>query len=328
VPEPAVRADDPARPVRVLVVNWNGAHLLPACLDSLEAQTCRDDLELVVVDNASTDESLAVLARYPDVRVLRSARNTGFAGGVALGTAGFAGDHVVLLNSDATFATDAVERLVAAVQAPGRDRVGAVTAKLLLGAADSPPPRTVNSTGNVVTRRGNGTDRDWLVPEGQESTDPDVFGFCGGAALLRAAALRDVGGFDAGLFLYYEDTDVSWKLRSRGWTVRYEAAAVAHHLHAASSDTGSALFRFYNTRNSLVVFTRHAPAAVVLGSLARQLSGAVRASVRGGAGAHARARWRGLAAFAARLPQTLSERRALARDARVERRVVSRYLLP
>lgn len=323
--------DRSAAPVRVVVVNWNGAHLLPACLDSLNAQTCRDDLEVVVVDNASTDASRDVLGRYPSVRVLPSPRNVGFAGGVALGTAGFTGEFVVLLNTDATFAPDAVERLAAAARAPGAERVGAVTAKILLGAAGSPGPRLLNSTGNVVTRRGTGGDRDWRVPEGREATDPDVFGFCGGAALLRGDALRDVGGFDPSLFLYYEDTDVSWKLRSRGWTVRYEAGAVAHHLHAASSDAGSALFRFYNTRNSLVVFARHAPAAIVLGSFARQVAGAVRATIgaaTGRPGRHAAARWRGLGAFVARLPRTLTQRNRIGRRARVDRRVVARYLAP
>jgi GT2 family glycosyltransferase len=323
LPHPSDRT--PPR-VRVVVVNWNGEALLPACLDSLEAQTCRADLDVVVVDNGSTDGSLAVLDRYPGVRVVRSPRNTGFAGGVALGTAGLDAEHVVLLNTDATFAPDAVARLLAAVDAPGSERVGAVTAKILLGARDAAGPRLVNSTGNVVTRRGTGGDRDWLVPDGQESTDPDVFGFCGGAALLRGAALRDVGGFDASLFLYYEDTDVSWRLRSRGWTVRYEAAAVAHHLHAASSDATSPLFRYYNTRNSLTVFARHAPAAVVLGSFARQLAGAARAALAPAASGHPGARWRGIGAFLRALPRTLAARRRIARAARVPRRDVARYL--
>lgn len=326
MPEPA----DAAR-VRVVVVNWNGRHLLPACLASIEAQTCRPELEVVVVDNASTDGSEELLSRYPGVRVIRSARNLGFAGGVALGTAGFAGDHVVLLNTDATFAPDAVAALVATAEAPGHERVGAVTAKILLGPAGAPGPRLVNSTGNVVTRRGTGTDRDWLVPDGAEHQDPDVFGFCGGAALLRQEALRDVGGIDASLFLYYEDTDLSWRLRERGWTVRYEPAAVAHHLHAASSDAGSAVFRFYNTRNSLLVFTRHAPARVVAASLARQVAGAVRATaaaVSGDRTGRPAARWRGLAAYLGRLPGALRDRRRIVRTAVVSPDTLARYLQP
>ena len=327
-------------------MSWNGAHLLPDCLDSLLAQTVASELEIVVVDNASKDGTAALLAeRYPGVIVLPSERNLGFAGGADLGAAGFTGEAVALLNNDATFAPEAIEEMLAVLEAPGNERVGAVTAKILLagafrleravsagaaprgsfrrddgwlvpagagapGSAGSAGAlRIVNSTGNVVTRRGAGTDRDWLRTEGDESHDTDVFGFCGGAALLRQAALDDVGGFDRELFLYYEDTDLSWRLRAGGWTVRYCEAAVARHLHAASSDAASPLFRYYNTRNSLTVFARHAPGRVAVGSFCRQAAGWVLAELRRAEPRDVtRARLRGLLAFVRRLPLTLRER--------------------
>jgi Predicted glycosyltransferases len=184
----------------------------------------------------------------------------------------------------------------------------------------------VNSTGNIVTRRGTGTDRDWLRTEGEESRDADVFGFCGGAALLRREALDEVSGFDRNLFLYYEDTDLSWRLRAGGWTVRYCESAVARHLHAASSDSASPLFRFYNTRNSLVVFARHAPVAVVVGSFARQLVGCAIAGIRRSEPRSVTfARMRGLTAFVLRLPRTLRER-ARCRNASVSRAEAARLL--
>lgn len=311
--------------VRAVVVNWNGAHLLTDCLDSLTAQTW-PGLEILVVDNASVDDSLDVLARYPAVHVLRSPRNLGFAGGVALATQGYDGDFVVLLNNDATFEPDAVERLVTAA-GDSSARIGAVTARVLLGPRDQDGPRLVNSTGNLVTTRGTGGDRDWLAPAGSESTDPDVFGFCGGAALLRVPALRDAGGFDASLFLYYEDTDVSWRMRGAGWTVRYEPAAVAHHLHAASSDEHSPLFRYYNTRNSLLVFARHAPAAVWIRSLLRQTAAAARSVVLAGPrDPQARARWRALRDAVRRLPRALTDGRRFWRRAAVGRAEVARLL--
>jgi N-acetylglucosaminyl-diphospho-decaprenol L-rhamnosyltransferase len=349
----------PMRPaeVRAVVVSWNGAHLLPHCLDSLVAQTVAADLEVVVVDNASEDGTAAVLSeRYPGVILVRSESNLGFAGGADLGVAGFAGEFIALLNNDATFAVDAIEAMISVMQQPGNERVGAVTAKILLAgtyrlepaltkataptgsfqrddgwlvpaAAGSPGAiRVVNSTGNIVRRRGAGTDRDWLRTEGEESRDADVFGFCGGAALLRKAALDEVGGFDRELFLYYEDTDLSWRLRSGGWTVRYCEPAVARHLHAASSDSASALFRYYNTRNSLVVFARHAPVAVVAGSFGRQLVGSALAGLRR-TEPHSvtRARIRGLSAFVGRLPRTLRER-ARWRTAAVSRAEVAQLL--
>jgi len=340
-----------------VVVSWNGAHLLPICLDSLLSQTVAADLEVVVVDNASEDGTAAMLSeRYPGVIVVRSESNLGFAGGVDLALAGFTGSFIALLNNDATFEVDAIEQMISVMEEPGNERVGAVTAKILLAGsyrltrgltettapagsfrrdggwlipADQGSPgaiRVVNSTGNVVTRRGTGTDRDWLRAEGEESRDADVFGFCGGAALIRKAALVDVGGFDRELFLYYEDTDLSWRLRAGGWTVRYCGQAVARHLHAASSDSASPLFRFYNTRNSLVVFARHAPVAVVMSSFARQLVGCALAGLRRSEPRPVTtARIRGLMAFVGRLPRTLRER-ARWRNAAVSRAEVARLL--
>lgn len=310
--------------IRVVVVTWNGAHLLPECLDSLRAQTIVDDLEVVVVDNASTDGTAELLAsRYPEASVVHLERNLGFAGGAAAGAADFRGLGVAFLNNDATFAPDAVERLREALVRPGAEDIGAVTARLLLAGSD---PLLVNSTGNVVSRAGTGGDRDWRVPAGTESTDPDVFGFCGGAALIRTSAYLQTGGFDASLFLYYEDTDLSWRLRAAGWRVEYVRTAVAMHRHAATSDTTSPLFRYQNTRNSLIVFTRHAPVAVVAVSAARQALGLLRAVIREPAAAATRARARGLRDWLRRLPQTWRERTSLWRGAAVSRREVARYL--
>lgn len=343
--------------VRAVVVTWNAAELLGPCLNSLLDQRTSATLRIVVVDNGSTDGTAAMLAeRYPQVDVVASPRNLGFAGGAALGTADVSEDFVVLLNNDATLRPDAVEAMLAAMVAPGAARVGAVTAKILLDgwfrpaspaeaasaprsfrsttalwvgcAAEEPGAvRLVNSTGNTVSRSGAGGDRDWLAVDGREQGGGDVLGFCGGAAMLRATALADAGGFDPWLFLYYEDTDLSWRMRARGWTVRYQPAAVAEHLHAASSGAASPLFRFHNTRNALVVVTRHAPVEVVLRAWARATGGSLRAVVRGEPGPVLRARWKGLAAAALRLPRTLRERRSLWSAAPAERAEVARLLV-
>lgn len=323
--------------VRAVVVTWQAAHLLPACLDSLVGQDVPGaELEVVVVDNASTDGTRELIARdYPQVRLVASDRNRGFAGGVALGTAGYDGDVVLLLNNDAELAPGAAHALVTALTAPGSERVAAVTARIVLAgryrrtaavtpgspdgrsrweptADDDPAGRVlVNSTGNVVGPDGAGSDRDWLVPVEDEHAPPEVFGFCGGAAALRWAAAAAVGGFDADLFLYYEDTDLSWRLRAHGWDVRYVREAEAHHRHAASSGATSPLFRYYNSRNSLTVVTRHAPAAVVARAWLRQVAGLARAAARGGASPQNRARARGLRDALVRLPRTLGERRRL-----------------
>ncbi|GAB2465201.1 glycosyltransferase family 2 protein [Xylanimonas ulmi] len=297
--------------VRAVVVTWNGAHLLPECLDSLLAQDLPPgQLEVLVVDNASADGTAALLAdRYPQVRVLTLPQNRGFAGGVAAGTAdvlaaqagGALPEFVALLNNDARFEPDAVRLLVAAADAAeaAGERVGAVTATVLLAERDDDGRVLVNSTGNILTASGAAADRDYRVPLDEARPTREVFGFNGGAALLRTSALREAGGFDASLFLYYEDTDLSWSMREHGWTIIHEHAARAHHRHMASTGGGaSPVFRYYNTRNSLIVVTRHAGGVRALHSLARQSAGALTRLVRRDeAQAVNRARWRALGAY-------------------------------
>ncbi|MGO1316379.1 MAG: glycosyltransferase family 2 protein [Cellulomonadaceae bacterium] len=291
--------------VRVVVVNWNGADLLPACLESVLAQDLPPDaVETVVVDNASTDGSVALLrSRFPNVQVVQNAMNTGFAGGVEEGLKNLTASFVTLLNNDARLEPDAVRVMVETLESePG---LGAVTALILLD--DQSSATLVNSTGNIVLTSGSATDRDWMRPLDELDSPPEVFGFCGGAATLRTRALDDVGGFDTSLFLYYEDTDLSWRLRAAGWDIRFERGAVAWHRHAASTGTTSPVFRFYNNRNALIVLARYAPGRTLLRAVARQLAAPVRHTLSGDEPrTMLRARFRALAAA---LPRLCRERR-------------------
>lgn len=125
----------------------------------------------------------------------------------------------------------------------------------------------INSTGNVVDACGNGHDRSWLAPAKQEHDSPEVFGICGGACAISARAWHQLNGIRQDLFMYYEDTDFSYRLRRAGYRVQYVRQAQARHAHAASSDSASAAFTTWNTRNRLRVATRYAPASVAARAL-------------------------------------------------------------
>jgi GT2 family glycosyltransferase len=207
--------------------------------------------------------------------------------------------------------------------AAGNERVAAVTSRVLLTGR-----QLVNSTGNEVMRSGRGRDRDWRTPASTVRPAGEVFGFCGAGVLLRRAALDEVGVFDGSLFLYYEDTDLSWRLRAGGWTVRHEPTAVVEHRHAASSGVGSPQFTAWNERNSLIVFSRHAPAPLVVAMHLRRLAGLVLHTARDGRSPVTRARWRATGAHLRRLPRTLTQRRRIWSDSAVPRRVVATLLEP
>lgn len=350
-PEPMPSQNAPGRSptdCAVVVVSWNGAHLLSDCLDALLAQEAPGRrVEVVVVDNGSTDGTVELLRdRYPQVRLIALDRNTGFAAAANRGIEATDAPFVVLVNNDAVCEPGFIAGLLAPFEPPGAERVAAVTARIVLASryrlsVDSrgglvdfrgrrwePSPdgaELLNSTGGEVTVSGNGRDRDWLVPVSDAFSASDVFGFCGGAAALRRAALHDVGLFDESLFLYYEDTDLSWRLRRRGWTISYAPEAVVRHRHAASSGTQTEFFLRHNERNRLVVALRHAPASVVFRAVAHFVVHALRDALRGrGIRRHV-----STAAYVVRrLPLLLRQRRELDRRATVARAELARYLVP
>jgi GT2 family glycosyltransferase len=122
------------------------------------------------------------------------------------------------------------------------------------------PVDVLNNVGSVVFSDGAGADRGWLQrDDGQFDEPTDVFAWCGGAVLFRPGYLKDVGLFDEDFFLYYEDTDLSWRGRGRGWRYRTVPTAVARHVHAASSQEGSAVFEHHVERNRLLMLVKDAP---------------------------------------------------------------------
>ncbi len=143
------------------------------------------------------------------------------------------------------------------------------------------PFDVINNVGSNLFAGGYGGDRGFLeVDRGQYEEPAEVFAWCGGAVLLRRAYLDDVGLFDDRFFMYYEDTDLSWRGRLRTWRYLYEPCAVVRHHHAQSSGVGSPFFRYYTERNRLLVLAKNAPARMAwrsgLGQVRRAAGSLVR----------------------------------------------------
>ena len=132
------------------------------------------------------------------------------------------------------------------------------------------PYDVINNVGSLLIEGGYGADRGYLQrDEGQFDAPADVFAWCGGGVLLRRQYLEEVGLFDERFFLYYEDTDLAWRGRSRGWAYRYVPESRIRHIHAASSGEGSALFQHYVERNRLLMLVKNAPRRLAVSAVVR-----------------------------------------------------------
>ncbi len=240
--------------VSVVVANWNGRPYLERCLASLVTQTY-PAVEIIVVDNGSTDGSVAWLAEsYPAVAVIPNTENRGFAAASNQGIAQARGAYVVLLNNDAWAEPQWLAALVAAAESDAR--VGMVASLMLL--ADR--PEVVDSAGICVDRCGISWDRaGGLSAAYRGLLSLAVFGPSAGAGLYRRELFEDVGGFDEDFFAYLEDVDLAWRARRRGWQVAYAPAARVYHVHSGTSRPGSALKTFWLARNKIELIVKNYP---------------------------------------------------------------------
>jgi N-acetylglucosaminyl-diphospho-decaprenol L-rhamnosyltransferase len=334
----------------VVTVTLNGGDRLARCLRSLAAQDVHD-LDVVVVDNGAPQGTADLVAEAcPGARVVAAGSNLGFAGGNNLVLDEVSSDYVVLINDDAVAEPTMVGELVRAIDRAG-PQTAALSARVLLmqrfraaGVEDTdvvvgpdgswvPDPtglvRLVNSTGNELRVDGFGVDRGWLADQSAHTPSSEVFGFSGAAAILRVSALREVGTFDQRFFMYYEDTDLSWRLRLNGYTIGYADRAVVQHHHSASAGEGSRFFRFHDSRNRLLAVTKNATWPMVLRVVGRYVLTTASIAVRG-----SQPRWqvwvrvRALGSYLRLLPSVLGERRRQRTVTAAQRRKVEELLLP
>lgn len=292
----------------IIIPNYNGAALLPPCLDSLRHQT-RRTFRVTVVDDGSSDESLSLLAsRYPEVHTLALGRNRGLAAAVNSALRATDRPMVVLLNNDTEADPRWLEELVGVLERYPTYAFAA--SKLLLFEQRD----HIHSAGDFYGYDGvPGSRGVWQRDRGQYDAVSEVFGPCAAAAAYRRAALNhlSVEGsvFDEDLVMYCEDVDLNLRARLRGFrTIFVPTAVVYHHLSATG---GGTLASYYCGRNFPLVWAKNMPAPLVwrhwLHLLAAQTRFALHSlwHIREPA---ARARLKGQIAALGKLPRFLRKR--------------------
>jgi GT2 family glycosyltransferase len=293
----------------IIIPNYNGLRFLPVCLDALEAQTYPSACtEIIVVDDASTDGSLAfVRERYPHVHVIALARNGGMAVASNAGAAAARGDLLVMLNNDTEAEPGWLAALAKAVQM--HPRAGTIASKMLLFDRRD----TLHSAGDVMAANGIPHNRGvWQRDEGQYDADPVVFGGCGGGAAYRREAWQEAGGFDERLFMYLEDVDLAWRLRLLGWEAVF--APEARLYHHVSATGGGTLASYYTGRNTIWVIAKDMPGPLIRRHFGRILGAqgrVARDALRAWRGEAARARLRGQLAGVLGLAKVLRWRKSV-----------------
>jgi GT2 family glycosyltransferase len=221
--------------VSVLICTYNSAKVLPRCLQSLAGQDS-GPLEIVIVDNASTDGTREFLSHLREpYKVILNDQNTGFSAAQNQAMAESRGDWLLCLNADVVLSPKFISLLVRAAESdPG---IGTVCGKLLRWRPGSDPEFTnvVDSTGMYFSRNLRHFDRgSELADAGQFDRTEYMFGATGAAALFRRDMVRDVAVdgefFDVEFFAYREDADLAWRAQLMGWRCLYVPAAVGWHV--------------------------------------------------------------------------------------------------
>jgi GT2 family glycosyltransferase len=295
--------------------------LLPTCLNALRQQTFRD-FEIIVVDNASTDGSLELLARdYPEARVISLETNRGFAPAVNAGIRAARGEIVALLNNDTEADPRWLEEIARALDK--KPRAGMIACKLrLFDRRDH-----LHSAGDFYRIDGIPGNRGvWEQDRGQYDDARGVFGACGGAAAYRKAMLDVIGLLDEALGSYCEDVDLNWRARLAGYACAYAPRAIVYH-HVTATGGGS-IASFFVGRNFIWVLAKNYPAALWKKYWRKILRAQLRITwdaLKHIRGAAARARLRGQIAGVLGLPRWLGKRGTVMRrasDEEIERVLV------
>lgn len=304
-------------PPAVVIPSWNSVDLLPDCIASIRAQEL--EVELVVVDNGSTDGSVAFLVRESIAHITLPG-NIGFAAAVNLGVEQTTAPSILVLNADTLLEPGSIAMLVAALETD--PRLGGVQPRLLQmeGATGDVSAARLYSAGMALTAdgrafetgAGDAQSERWLRPR-------EIFGVCGAACLLRRELFTEVGGYDADFFAFYEDVDLNVRSQASGWGFAYVPEAIVWHLGNASWMAEARRPGAWNARlvarNRIVTQARFVPLRTVPRILVVECGAILKAALQGRLGATLRGKFEGLV----RLPAALRDRRRLAASGSLDR---------
>jgi GT2 family glycosyltransferase len=252
--------------VSIVIVNWNGEEVLPECLRSLLGLNHKD-IEIVIVDNGSTDGSVDVIHEIcgGDVKIVRLEKNVGFAAGVNIGVENAAGEFIAALNNDMVVEPSWLDQPLELLQ---NESVGIVSCRQMNYYDRS----KVDGLYHYITKdlifmpveSGRAYHKD-----GPFSTPGYVISANGGSAVIRAKVFKDLGGYDANFFGYMEETDFCMRAFLRGWRCAYAPNAVVYHKDGFSFKKKGGYAGYLFERNRMWFMYKNIPAWDIIKRLHR-----------------------------------------------------------
>lgn len=292
--------------ISVVIPNWNGAPHLPVCLNALRRQTL-PPLEVILVDNASQDESRQLVAGlFPEVKLIALPENRRFAGACNVGirAASLAAEAIALLNND----TEADVHWLAHVARCLRDHPDAGFAASKLRLFDRRDH--LHSAGDFYSARGVPGNRGvWQLDDGRFDAEY-VFGACGAAAVYRRAMLDAIGLLDERFEFSCEDVDLAWRAQLAGYKCAFAHDAIVYHKVSATG--GGVINSYYDGRNFIWLLAKDVPGEVIrahFGAIVGEQLRIAWDALRAWRGQAARNRLKGQVAGLIGIPRMLRARR-------------------
>ncbi|MGX5819716.1 glycosyltransferase family 2 protein [Chitinophaga lutea] len=245
--------------VAVVILNWNGKSFLERFLPSVCASHY-GNLEIYVADNASTDDSVAYVASaFPQVKIIRNASNSGFAGGYNEALRHVKADIFVLLNQDVEVDPDWIAPVIAQMQ---QDPSIAACQPKLRAWSERESFEYAGAAGGWMDILGYTFCRGRILytterDQGQYDDVQDIFWATGAALFIRSECFFEVGGFDPYFFAHMEEVDLCWRLQRAGHRISYCPQSVVYHVGGGSLPQGNPRKLYLNFRNNLIMLCKN-----------------------------------------------------------------------
>ena len=259
--------------IAVVILNWNGKMFLEKFMPSLLASSSKDT-EIIVADNASTDDSVEFLrANHKGIRIIQHHKNFGFAKGYNLALAQVEADYFILLNSDIEVTPGWIEPVISLMES---DPSVAACQPKIRSYSEPKKFEYAGAAGGFIDKYGYPFCRGRVFlsieeDNGQYNDTCEIFWATGACMFVRASLFHKFGGLDEDFFAHMEEIDFCWRLKNEGYKIMYCPSSVVYHIGGGTLPKASWRKTYLNFRNNCILLYKNLPDNLLLEVFAKRL---------------------------------------------------------